>query len=104
MPELSLPELGDDEGAESAPVQSANADARMRPTFELEVEDPSTVVQEATFEACLQTIENATASMGAPILLDNTDDRRIAVFKFADGDLTVTCSRPDGTMRVLRRD
>lgn len=99
MPQINLPDWGSD-GAGDVSSQTAPITASVS-------ELPSSLGQPMTempanLEMCQSTIAQAANAISQqPILIEDTSDRRVAVFKFIDGDLTVTCA--DGSMRMERR-
>jgi hypothetical protein len=104
MPKIELPDLDlRGRSEEEAPVApDAVQSAATAPVVDA---TGGQVIQSIPFEACLSAIaENERGLSQEPILLENTPDRRVAVFKFMQGDLTVVCSRADETMTIARRE
>jgi len=55
------------------------------------------------FDQCLATISLAAAQTGVtPVNIVETTDLRIVRFVFSDGDLLVTCSRPDQKLLMIQ--
>jgi hypothetical protein len=103
MPAVELPELDlrgrtESEPA-SAPPTPTNATA---PIVDASLGQVSQGVQ---FETCVEMISESANGLGLqPIIVEDTSDRRVAVFKFVQGDLTMICSRSDSTMTIQRRE
>jgi hypothetical protein len=101
LPEIRLPNANLGERTETSPPSSSEAPASLAQSLS---EAGGGTLQAASFEDCLATIEGAASNFAQrPILMEDAADRRVAVFKFLDGDLTVACSRPDSTMTLVRR-
>ncbi|UPT61120.1 MAG: hypothetical protein M0D54_11670 [Hyphomonadaceae bacterium JAD_PAG50586_4] len=85
-----------------APVTSAGNIADAAPV----VPGPTTpefnmpAIEGVSFEACIGAIEQTAGALGPAMVVENTNDRRVVRFKTAQGDLTMTCSRADATMRM----
>jgi hypothetical protein len=110
MPQIDLPEIqwpdfaasGQDADAPVAPVTSADHIGDAAPV----VPGPTTAefnmpaIEGVSFEACVGAIEQAADALGPAMVIESSNDRRVVRFKTAQGDLTMTCSRADGTMRM----
>jgi hypothetical protein len=80
-----------DAAAESRPTQVGRTPQRLGETQQ----------RRMTFGDCLAHIAGTTEAIGQqPALLLNSDDIRVARFRFNDGDVTITCSRADRTMTL----
>jgi hypothetical protein len=103
MPEIAVPEVdlrGRSEPAAESPstIESITEGVATFPNAE------GPIVRSLSFESCLALLADTGARMGQePTLLENTADRRVARFKLLEGDVTVTCSRADGTMTIENR-
>lgn len=60
-------------------------------------------VQSVPFESCLGVINDSANTFGQPAIIEATADRHVARFKLQSNEMTVTCSRPDGTMTIESR-
>jgi hypothetical protein len=108
MPEFNLPEFSWPEMPAQAPqpsspsVSEASEFAATFPGDPAASADPNApMVQAVPFESCLETIASTATSLGQPAaIIEDTAERRVARFKFLDSNLTVTCSRADGTMTI----
>ena len=57
--------------------------------------------EKISFEKCLKVIKTSQDKLSvAPEIKDASDQKRIAVFKLADGTLTITCDGEDGNLTV----
>ena len=101
MPQITIPDFGE-RPSETPPLVSFATEGS---SPEQGAADGSIVQQAVSFEGCAQQIDGLTSPLSQrPTLVEDTADRRVAAFKFLDGDLTVICSRPDGTMTIQRRE
>ncbi len=112
MPQIELPEIqwpdfaASEQDAESAPAPEGMADANTIAEASPVVPGPTTpefnmpAIEGVSFEACVGAIEQAATALGPAMVIENSNDRRVVRFKTAQGDLTMTCSRADGTMRM----
>ncbi len=98
MPEVPMPDLRDRESSDrnAPPVSNDVMDMVAG-----EAADGVPVAREASFSACVGTIDVAAQSLGTPTLVEDEPDRRVALFKIIDGQLWITCA--DGTMRLEQR-
>jgi hypothetical protein len=108
MPEFSLAEFSLPEMPAQAPQASSPSVSEASEYAATFPGDPAAsadanapMVQSAPFESCLETIATTATSLGQPAaIIEDTAERRVARFKFLDSNLTVTCSRADGTMTI----
>jgi hypothetical protein len=109
MPQITLPEFDfsppSDVISQQAPTPSADVPAAVAAAMGDALANPDVPIsqQQVPFETCLSVLTDSANALGDPILIEDTNDRRVGVFKFLEGDLTVTCSRTDGTMTVQQR-
>jgi hypothetical protein len=101
MPELNLPDL-DLRGRSETPAETSPEIAAISEA--LTNSDLPLVEQQVPFEACRSMLADTGNSFGQQPLLsvESSDARQIAVFKFLEGDLTITCTT-EGAMTVQRR-
>ena len=66
------------------------------------VADQTIIQQEKiSFEKCLKVITTSENKLSiAPQITDVSDQKRIAVFKLADGSLTIDCDGKEGNVTV----
>jgi hypothetical protein len=107
MPEIEMPNLNLRGRSNENPAQTP-APQSVKVSEGIAVGEPSPdgapVVQQVSFDRCLRIIENTASTLNAaPALLEDTADRRVARFKVIEGNLTLSCSRPDGTLTVEQR-
>jgi hypothetical protein len=112
LPEIELPEIqwpdfaASEQDAQSPPVPDGMSDASAIAEASPVVPGPTTpafsmpATEGVSFEACVGAIEQAADALGPAMLVESSNDRRVVRFKTAQGDLTMTCSRADGTMRM----
>jgi hypothetical protein len=108
MPEFSLAEFSLPEMPAQAPQASSPSVSEASEYAATFPGDPAAsadanapMVQSVPFESCLETIATTATSLGQPAaIIEDTAERRVARFKFLDSNLTVTCSRADGTMTI----
>jgi hypothetical protein len=104
MPEMEMPDINLRGRSDETPAE-APAPQSVEVSEGIAVGEPSPdgapVVEQVSFERCLRIIENTASTLNAaPALLEDTSDRRAARFKVIEGSLTLTCSRPDGTLTI----
>lgn len=107
MPDISLPEMGMpdiDLRGRSEPTRDPGPIGELAAISEIAGEPGEPLVrQNVGFEACAGTIAETAGVVGQePSLIEDEGERRVAVFKFLSGDLTITCA--DGAMTVLQRN
>lgn len=67
------------------------------------VEAEENIIQQEkiSFDKCLNVIEMSENKISlAPVITDESDQKRLAVFKLNDGTLTITCDGEEGTIKV----
>lgn len=103
LPQVTLPDLPQPE--ETPPPATAQIAEHDIP-FALDAapaEPGAPSVQSVPFDDCVAMITNGAMPFGEPVIVEDTPDLRVARFKFLEGDLTLTCSRPNGTMTIDTR-
>lgn len=101
MPEFSLPEFRLPDFTRNQSLASESAAVSEM----LSAAGGPIAQQQVPFDTCVSMRDEAANAFGQQALfsVESTDDRQIAVLKFPEGDLTITCSRADETMIVERR-
>ena len=104
MPEIEMPDINLRGRSEEIPAETP-APQSVDMSEGIAVGEPSPdgapVVQQVQYGTCLRIIENTASTLNAPpALLEDTADRRVARFKVLEGSLTLSCSRPDGTLTI----
>lgn len=107
MPEIQWPDFAENEqDVQSPPAPGGMADASTVAEASPVVPGPITpefnmpAIEGVSFEACVGAIEQAADALGPAMVVESSNDRRVVRFKTVQGDLTMTCSRADGTMRM----
>ena len=60
--------------------------------------------EKMSFDTCLKVIETSESKLSIqPTIADETDKKRVAVFKLIDGTLTITCNGRDELVTVSTR-
>jgi hypothetical protein len=100
MPRIAMPDidLRDNSGSISQQAPATNEAAEILADALLPDVDGDSV-QTVPFEDCIQTMESGLP-FGVPTTIEDTADRRVVRYKFLDGNLTVTCTRADSTLRI----
>jgi len=107
LPEISLPEfeLPDFESRQSTETPASSSisvteDGVLLPGAPNDASG-APVVQNVPFETCVQMIEDSPA-FGEAIRVEDTAERRVVRFKTLHYNMTLTCSRADGTLSIER--
>jgi len=108
LPQVTMPDLDifEREGLSEnpQPLETSVSEGTSQALVPSPAGDNATVQSNVSFEACQATIDSSADVFGSAILVEDTQDRRVAVFKLASGDLTVICSRADQTMTMSQRN
>ena len=57
--------------------------------------------EEISFEKCLTVIQTSQDKLSiAPKIIDESDEKRVAIFTLVDGTLTITCDGIEGKVTV----
>lgn len=105
LPEIQWPDFAQNE-AESQPPPEGMTEASTLPEAIAVVRGPNMpefsapAVAGPTLGQCMAMLDEAANAVGPGIVIEDSDARRVVRFKTLQGDLTMTCSRVDGTMRV----
>jgi pimeloyl-ACP methyl ester carboxylesterase len=106
MPEISLPEVsapdlrGRAESDPLPPPPTPSVIEGMMTGDPLPTDSLGPVVQPMAFDDCLALTRDMPNADQYAILLEDTADRRVTRFKSPASNLTITCSRSDGTMTM----
>lgn len=111
LPEIQWPDFAENESnapsqGQPQPAPEGMADASAVPEAVAVVRGPNMPESSAPafeglpLEQCLAMLNEAANAVGPGMLIEDSDVQRVVRFKTLQGDLTMTCSRVDGTLRV----
>lgn len=103
LPEIEWPDLGADEQGVPQSASTQESIEAAIPGLSGANDFSAPLVQSASFDTCVETAANAANTLGPPIMLEDTADRRVVRFKLLDGDVTITCAGADQTLIIERR-
>lgn len=100
MPRIAMPDIDLRGRSESISQQAPETEEAAEILADALLPDvDGNSVQTVPFEDCIQTMESGLP-FGVPAIIEDTADRRVVRYKFLDGNLTVTCTRADSTLRI----